>query len=363
VTADQVVFGARDGSFYGIDRATGAGRWRIDHGMPWVIASAAVADGKAVVGSSDGKFVTAVDLAAGKELWRSRTGANQLSSAAIAGDTVVVGDFSGAVLGLDLASGRELWRFLAGEGVFSSPLVADGTIYVGCDDGKLYALRGDLAAAPHRSWRAVYWDPLMGLSSSEGAKQLTDALVAASYRHVGRVGILDFVNARLADREPSVVVFAQDNPPTTLLADGEGGQPSLIRRYLDAGGKVVWIGHTPFNISFDPQTAELKFPTPYTAEAERILGIDANEDSEGVTRVEATAAGRSWGLPAGWWVDEPNLSPQPGVEVLAADRHGHATVWVKRFGGPPGTGFVRLWGRPRMPDPALVRAVAEHGLP
>ena len=53
----------------------------------------------------------------------------------------------------------------------------------------------------------------------------------------------------------------------------------------------------------------------------------------------------------------------PGVEVLAADRHGHATVWVKRFGGPPGTGFVRLWGRPRMPDPALVRAVAEHGLP
>jgi hypothetical protein len=51
------------------------------------------------------------------------------------------------------------------------------------------------------------------------------------------------------------------------------------------------------------------------------------------------------------------------VEVLAADRHGHASVWVKEFGGPPGTGFVRLWGRQSLPDPAFVRAVAEHGLP
>ena len=362
VTADQVVFGARDGSFYGVDRATGAQRWRMDHGMPWVIASPAVADGKAVVGSSDGRFVTAVDLAAGKELWRSRTGSNQLSSPAVAGDVIVVGDFSGAVIALDLRTGRELWRFLAGDGVFSSPLVADGTIFVGSDDGKLYALRGDLAAAPHRHWRAVYWDPFMGYASSEGAKQLTDSLVAASYRHVGRVGVLDFMNARIADREPSVVVFAQDNPPSTLIADGEGGQPSLVRRYLDAGGKVVWIGHTPFAVSFDPQTSELQFPTPYTAHAERILGIEAADDAEGVSRVEATPAGRAWGLPAEWWVDDPALSPQPGVEILAADAHGHATAWVKSFGGPPGTGFVRLWGRSRMPDPALVRAVAEHGL-
>src|ERR1051325_4243735 len=144
VSADQVVFGARDGMFYGVDRATGAQRWRMDHGMPWVIASPAIADGKAVVGSSDGRFVTAVDLAAGKEVWRSRTGANQLSSPAVAGGVVVVGDFPGAVIGLDLASGRELWRLMTGDGIYSSPLVVDGTIYVGSDDGKLYALRGDL---------------------------------------------------------------------------------------------------------------------------------------------------------------------------------------------------------------------------
>ena len=362
VTADQVVFGARDGSFYGVDRATGAQRWRSDHGMPWVIASPAVAEGTAVVGSSDGRFVTAVDLATGEERWRSRTGSNQMSSAAIAGGVVVVGDFAGAVLGLDLASGRELWRFLAGDGVFSSPLVAGGTIYVGSDDGKLYALRGDLAAPGRRRWQAVYWDPGIGYASSEGAKQLADALVAESYRHVGRAGVLQFMSARIADRDPSVVVFAHDNVPATLVTDGEGGQPSLIRRYLDAGGKVVWIGHTPFALHFDPETGALEQPTPWTAGAERILGVEVNDDSEGVSRVEATAAGRAWGLPSGWWVDDPALSPQPGVEVLAADRHGHASAWVKSFGGPPGTGFVRLWGRPRMPDPALVRAVAEHGL-
>jgi eukaryotic-like serine/threonine-protein kinase len=363
VSADQVVIGGRDGMFYGVDRATGTQRWRMDHGMPWVIASPAIADGKAVVGSSDGRFVTAVDLAAGKEVWRSRTGSNQLSSPAVGGGVVVVGDFTGAVIALDLASGRELWRFMAGEGVFSSPLVVDGTIFFGSDDGKLYALRGDPAAPPHRHWRAVYLDPFVGYSSMESAKQLRDALVDASYRHVGRVGVIDFMNARIADREPSVVVFAQDNVPSTLLADGEGGQTSQIRRYLDAGGKVVWIGHTPFSVSFDPQTSALQPATPYTGPGERILGVDLADDAEGVSRVEATAAGRAWGLPAGWWMDDPALLPQPGVEVLAADRHGHATAWVKSFGGPPGTGFVRLWGRPRMPDAAMVRAVAEHGLP
>jgi outer membrane protein assembly factor BamB len=364
VTAEQVVFGARDGMFYGVDRATGEQRWRIDHGMPWVIASPAIGDGKAVVGSSDGKFVTAVDLASGKELWRSRTGSNQLGSPAIVGGIVVVGDFDGAVLGLDLATGRELWRFLAGDGVFSSPLVADGTIYVGSDDGKLYALRGDLAARPHRHWRAVYWDPFAGYSFMDSAKELRDGLVASSYRHVGRGGIFDFLNARIADREPSVVVFAMDNVPKTLLAEGEGGAPSLIRRYLDAGGKVVWIGHTPFSVTFDPETQALEPGNPYTAAVERILGVDVDDSAEGVSRVEATPAGRAWGLPGGWWLDEPALTPpQTGIEVLSTDAHGHAAAWVKSFGGPPGTGFVRLWGRNRLPDVALVRAVAEHGLP
>src|SRR6185369_5658108 len=106
------------------------------------------------------------DLATGKEVWRSRTGSNQLSSPAVADGVVVTGDFTGAVIGLDLASGRELWRFMTGDGVYSSPLVLDGTIFVGSDDGKLYALRGDLTAAPTtRAWRAVYLDPFVGSTS------------------------------------------------------------------------------------------------------------------------------------------------------------------------------------------------------
>jgi outer membrane protein assembly factor BamB len=365
VTPDQVVFGGRDGFFYGVDLATGKERWSIDHGMPWIIASPAVAEGKAVVGSSDGRFVSAVDLATGKELWRSRTGSNQMSSPAVAGGTLVVGDFTGVVLALELASGRELWRFRTGDGVMSTPLVADGRIYVGSDDGRLYALAGDLTAPAHRHWRAVYWDPYAGYSSMDAAKQLRDTLVAESYRHVGRNGIVDFLTARVADREPSVVVFGQDYVPKTIVTDGEEGQPSLLRRYLDAGGKVVWIGHTPFAVVFDPTTDEMtQGGSPWGADAKRVLGFQMDSDFEGVSRVEATPAGRAWGLPAGWWVDDTGLTgPQPGVEILAADRHGHASAWVKSFGGPPGTGFVRLWARERMPDPAMVRAVAEYGLP
>lgn len=364
VSADQVVFGARDGMFYGVDRATGAQRWRMDHGMPWVIASPAIADGKAVVGSSDGRFVTAVDLAAGKELWRSRTGANQLSSPAVAGGVVVVGDFTGAVIGLDLANGRELWRFKTGDGVYASPLVVDGTIFIGSDDGKLYALRGDLTAPPAtRAWRAVFDDPFVGFSSVPNPAELRDALVAHSYRHVGRVGLLDFLNARIADREPSVVVFASDNVPSSLVSESDG-QPSLLRRYLDAGGKVVWLAFGPFALTFDPETNKFDFAKDYVEPARRILGVTIDDSAAGTYRTEATPLGREWGLPAGWWIDEEATPPQAGVEPLALNRLGHPVSWVKRFGGPPGTGFVQLWGnRFRMPDPRWVIAVAEHGLP
>lgn len=233
-----------------------------------------------------------------------------------------------------------------GEGVLSSPLVEAGTIYFGSDDGRLYALRGELAATPSAAWRAVYWDPRMALSFFEDGKALRDALVAESYRHVGRVGIMDFLAARIADREPSVVVFALDNVPESLLAESDG-QPALLRRYLDAGGKVVWLGLTPFVLTFDAESGEqLGADLPDLGRVERLLGVRIDQDAEGVSRVEATPAGRAWGLPADWWIDDAGVNlPQDGLEALALDGHGHAAAWVRRFGGPPGTGFVRLWYR------------------
>jgi hypothetical protein len=42
------------------------------------------------------------------------------------------------------------------------------------------------------------------------------------------------------------------------------------------------------------------------------------------------------------------------------DERGHLAAWRKRYGGPPGTGFVRVWGARRAPpDPAVFATAAE----
>ncbi|NIP59898.1 MAG: hypothetical protein GWM92_16425 [Gemmatimonadetes bacterium] len=46
---------------------------------------------------------------------------------------------------------------------------------------------------------------------------------------------------------------------------------------------------------------------------------------------------------------------------LAMNEHGLAPAWARRYGGPPGTGFVRIWGDYEpIPDPRVVHGVAEY---
>ena len=74
----------------------------------------------------------------------------------------------------------------------------------------------------------------------------------------------------------------------------------------------------------------------------------------------ATPDGRRWGV-AEWYLGGFAVPPSDVTTVLALDEFGLATGWVKSFGGPPGSGFVRLWGREEpISDLSWVQAVAEH---
>src|SRR6185295_341062 len=304
VTADLVVVGCRDGFLYGVERATGKQRWTIDHQVSWVVGSPAIAGDRAIVGSSDGHFVHAVELSTGKELWRTRTESNALSSPAVAGDVVVLGEFYGNVLGLDVATGRELWRFPTGDFVNSSPLVRQGRIYIGSGDGKLYALGGDLAAPAKKALRAVYYEPRSPYRQFQGDRALRDLLAAESYQVLNRRNLADFLQARIADRQPSVVVFATDALPTPVVDETAAGG-ALFRRYLDAGGKAVWVGGLPLLLHFDPQSLELVQPKKEDLQRiERVLGVQLDSGFEGPMQVRATDSGRRWGLPETWWVEE-----------------------------------------------------------
>ena len=75
-----VYVGSRDGGLYALDLRTGERRWRATHRGSWVVGSPAVRAATVWVGSSDGRFIQAVDAATGSERWRFETGANVLSS-------------------------------------------------------------------------------------------------------------------------------------------------------------------------------------------------------------------------------------------------------------------------------------------
>jgi hypothetical protein len=57
-----------------------------------------------------------------------------------------------------------------------------------------------------------------------------------------------------------------------------------------------------------------------------------------------TADGALWGLRSSW-ISTMSVEPHDVTTVLAIEEDGKAAAWVKSYGGPEGTGFVRLWGR------------------
>ena len=342
VVNGTVYFGSRDGALYALDQATGVRRWRVEHDdNSWAIASPAVASGTVFEASSDAQFFRALRASDGQQLWRAQSPANAWSSPAITGEMVVygVGDYAqdkpGGVHVLDRATGRRLWSYATGGPILSSPVVADGVIMVGSDDGGVYALR---ASGPALR-RAVYWDSLVApLSYVRDHRQVRDYLEARRYDRLDRASLVTWLTERVADRVPSVVVFAMDYAPRAVI--GAAADTVLLRRYLDAGGKIVWLGMPP---ALWPVNGEGHRPITDMdpARPSAILGVEhvgALFDNYGA---RVTPTGRRWGL-SGWWRGSWAIAPAQGMTILAHDERGDAVAWTRNYGGSPGSGFVQV---------------------
>ena len=141
----RVYLGSDDGTLYAF-RATGCGApqcsplWTFATGGP-ITGSPAVAAGKVVVGSADGK-VYALDTT-GNLKWTVDLGSPVIASPAIGPQvkalTVFAGTQSGQLYGINLYTGAVEFTGQAGGALESSPAVAYGNVYVGSDDGKLNA--------------------------------------------------------------------------------------------------------------------------------------------------------------------------------------------------------------------------------
>jgi hypothetical protein len=361
----SVFVGGRDGFLYALDLASGRERWRRTHdGSSWILSTAS--DGRRLyVGSGSALIVQAVDPATGDELWRAPTRGAVFAPLALGGGAVVYADFSGTLQALDAATGRALWQFPMGGRSLSAPVVAEGAVFAASDQGVLYAIEGAVAAPAASASRRIAFRAGPPTAKSFSWFQngidlaIFEQLRGAGYEAMDTPALLAFLRGYAGGMPPAAVVFTDNRIPAALTDERDGAPP--IRRFLDAGGKIVLLGPNPLAYRADPDTGELTaidfaeprrvFDAPYAER--RVVG--------GYYASRPTAAGRRAGLRHGR-ISVSAIVSDGGVTPLARDEFGRPSLWLRSYGGPPGSGLLQLGFSPaEMPDMAELRAVIEHG--
>lgn len=135
----KLFFGTEEGSFYCLSANPLAIEWQVrdDRSRQGVRAAAAVSE-KAILYSSQGKFLFAISPKTGDSLWAVPTRSRIDGAAAIAGSTAYLGTSRGRLLGIDLQSGEETWSFEAGGRFIAAPSVSQRRLVIGNEDGVLY---------------------------------------------------------------------------------------------------------------------------------------------------------------------------------------------------------------------------------
>lgn len=121
--------------------------WSLSVGASAAPLTPAVLGNQVWVGSTDGSVV-ALDVAAGRELWRAQAGAPLAAGVGSDGNTVAVVTVANELVVME--AGRVVWRARLGVGVFTPPLVAGRRVFVlGADR----SLRAFDAANGARLWQ------------------------------------------------------------------------------------------------------------------------------------------------------------------------------------------------------------------
>ncbi len=220
-----------------------------------------------------------------------------------------------------------------------------------------------LSVAQAADWdRAVYWDARCGTGWADNASSILvrDGCVAAGYTLLDADQLKTWMTGHIGDKALSVVVFARDIAPDTVVETVD--KNCTLRKYLDAGGKIVFYADIPFyNIAHTDNT--LLSPNPATGGQDAILGIGTNLVWDSYNQVTITGLGAACGLTT-TWASQRAMPIATVSAALATDNSGNAAAWVKYF--VPGDyyrGFIRLYdttGHPPVED--IIRVAEYRGL-
>ncbi|MEJ1239991.1 PQQ-binding-like beta-propeller repeat protein [Chryseolinea sp. T2] len=336
-TDSVLIVASRDGKTYAVDVNTRKERWSVTYGPTWAMSTSLKA-GTVYIGWSDNSLLSAIDLKTGKERWKFKAGSMVYTKPLVTDSEVLVGSADEKVYCLNAVDGTKRWEYKVGAAVYSSPVVDEGVVFVGSDDGNLYALHEKLKPV-----KAVF-QPITNDAGMNQAfladPKITPFLKDHGFLHLDSVSIDGFIKQRIADKLPSVIVFAYEQLPSALI--GTHPENGLLRQYLNSGGKVVWFGNIPALYTIDKNGK----PSMDITRGERMLGVKFSRPEEsGNYYSKTTQAGINLGLPEWKMFTYANVE-NIGITPLAVDGFGRTTAWMKAYNDQPGSGFFscRTWG-------------------
>ena len=222
----------------------------------------------------------------------------------------------------------------------------------------VFTCTATVAQAQDIEWiKAAYWDARYRTNWANEAASVAvrDGLAAAGYEVLDADQLKDWMDARIADKAYSVVVFCRDNPPDTVVETVDAN--CTLRKYLNAGGKIVFWADIPF---WDIGHADGTWDNAGAAGASGVLGIGAVAVWDTNQTVAITPAGQKWGLTQTWASVRPHSAGDVDI-VLAKDNAGNAAAWVKHYApGDAFRGFVRIFDRGGQADIVDIIRVAEY---
>ena len=345
---DKKLFvGGRDGYLYALDKSSGKQLWNFDYAVSWVISTVAVKNDILVTGTSDGRFIHAITIHNGKELWRFMTQATVWASPAISENGfVVIPSNDGYVYSLDLETGKELWRFKIGPQIFSSPFLKKNMAYVGSDDGYLYSLETQTKEKTSLLdvKRAVFWmkDPVLQSFRSGMDVYVRDYFIKEGYEFYDETDVKDYLLKRIHSDTASVLVFATNYFLPSLTNDTLGS--NILQAYLKSGGRIVLLGMNPAAYQLDSskkQVTAINFD-----QAKQQTGISYRfkdlRTHGGFYASFITDEGKRWGL-RNPFTAITGMSIGDVTKALAIDERGNATAWIKTFSQRDNSGFLQLY--------------------
>jgi len=353
---NNVVFGSRDGGLYCLDVNTLDKKWRFTYGASWVGSSPAIDGNSVYVGWSDALVISAHDMETGQEKWKFNGGSYFYSTPVVDTKNVYIGAFNGKVYAFDKEKGTVTWEYQTGGAVLSSPVLIDGVLYIGSDSGSLYAIENG-----PKTHLAVYHPEINAQKDLITSDKIAPYLQNLGYSRLDTSGLVQFIKARIADKSKSTLVFAHQYLPKEVI--GKSASESLLKQYMEAGGKVLWLGYFPGYWVTNKDLRIVAIDEKYSAE---LLDVDFDVHMDfGTYYATTTREGVEQGLPKDFEALGSPISGGKGIVPLAINEFGRVASLWKPFGNNGG-GFVLFCSWSHMPiqekDLEAIRKIAEFGL-